>query len=266
MKLSSKNQLTFGKIADEWAKEPGALSRDEIFHELLRALWEGAFEDEDGGNTCLAIHGHPPGGAARADGKYVDEHHQRTDESRATPFNRRVLLKMLAADCPPGVTLPKLSPFDDAGTGGPPVPWPEVKAEVLWAALIALTLSEYPRIFREAYLEPLTISKVDFRPVARRRQWDLPRFWYGDVAADEVALKATPDRDDEIGMRIQRVLVAGEELRAKNSYLSTSEIANWLAKRDGTGKFEQYGDVSIRKILSGRFDPANRRGIPGLNT
>lgn len=268
-----KSHLTFGQIAARWAQEvadtPDGLTREEILCELLKALWRGDFEDEDGENTCLVIHGHPTDGAAWADGKYVDEHHQRTDESRAKPINRRDLLYVFTIDCPPGVTLPhrkRLSPLANAETGEPSVPWSKVKAEVPWNALIALTPSEYPRIFREAYLEPLTISKVDFRPVALRRQWGLSKFWYGDVTADEVASRATPGRDDEIGKRIQRVLEAGEDLRAKNPYLSIAGIANWLARQDDTGKFERYADESIRKILSGTFGPAKSRGIPGLKT
>ena len=45
MTLAIRNRLTLGEIATRWANEmqghPGALTRDEILEELLKAVWEG---------------------------------------------------------------------------------------------------------------------------------------------------------------------------------------------------------------------------------
>ena len=47
MKLTIRDRLTFGQIADAWASEvtgeAWALDRDEILLELLRSLWRGEF-------------------------------------------------------------------------------------------------------------------------------------------------------------------------------------------------------------------------------
>ena len=105
-----KSHLTFGKIADEWAREianqPGGLDSNEIFHELIRAVWRGDFEDEDGENSRLTTHKQPKGGSVRSDGKFVNEQHQRTAETRPVQWNRRYLLCALAPCPPPGLKLP----------------------------------------------------------------------------------------------------------------------------------------------------------------
>lgn len=119
-------------------------------------------------------------------------------------------------------------------------------------------------------LRDIFVNKFDIKSLLSDNNLPVPQDWREMVVSGggltQSAQRATPDRDEEIGKRIQRVLEAGEDLRAKNLHLSIAGIANGLAKRDGTGKFEKYGDESIRKILSGTFDPANRRGIPGLKT
>ena len=194
-----KSQLTFREIADLWAREsarePDAPNRDEVFHELLKALWDGEFEDEDGGKSCLTIGRPPKGGAVRVvDGKWVDEHHLRTDKSRPVTINRRWLLCALALDCPPGVSLPPRSRLRFWGPDecdSEPAPWSEVKQEVQWHVLKVLSPDEYSRGYRTAYLEKLTISKSDFRPVAACRWKELPRFWYGSEADHKAKSRAS---------------------------------------------------------------------------
>ena len=90
------DQLTFGRIADEWsqelveAKAPGRLSRDKIFHEMLKALWRGDFESDEG-ESCLSILRPPKGGAKRVDGRFVDAKHELA-EGIYRPVNRRCCL------------------------------------------------------------------------------------------------------------------------------------------------------------------------------
>lgn len=267
-----KSHLTFGKIADEWTWEvagtPGALNRAEIFHELLKALWRGEFEDEDGKYTFLMLHLPPPGGAWRIDHKFVDKNHMRTAETKPVGFNRRMLLCVLAFDRPHGLPLPpgdRLRGWHSPESDNPePIPWSELKAEVRWDILDALTLDEYSRTFRRTYLESLTISKDDFGRWCDEHGHTRPAFWFDDEPAGKAASRTVPSRDDGIGKRIQAVLEAAATKRGQNPHLSMAGIANRMAKRDTTEKFEGYGYESIRKILSGTFGPAKERGIRGL--
>ena len=182
------SHLTFGKIADEWAREaaamPGGLARDEILHELLKAVWRGEFEDEDGKHTFLMIHRPPPGGAQRIDGKFVDKNHLRTAETKPVGFNRRMLLCALASDCPHGLTLPpgdRLRGWHSPESDNPePVPWSKLKAEIRWDILDALTMDEYTGTFRWDYLEALTISRDDFGRWRDEQGRKRPRFWFDD--------------------------------------------------------------------------------------
>ena len=213
MLLDKKPNFTFVEIAAEWAREvapePGSLGHNEIFHELVKALWRGDFEDEEGENTDLTMALSP---ATWPGGKWVDEHHQRTEEPRKIiKIRRRELLYMLWDDCPPGVTLPprqRLSPFPDPETGEPPVPWSELKTEIPWGALDALTPDEYSPTFRRAYLEAPTISKDDFGRWCDEQGHQRPRFWFGPRPApaekepehhppsvDELHLRSKAERD-----------------------------------------------------------------------
>lgn len=194
--LLQDSHLTFGKIADKWAREaaamPGGLARDEILHELLKAVWRGEFEDEDG-NTVLMLHRPPPGGAWRIDGKFVDKDHMRTAETKPVEFNRRMLLCVLAFDCPHGLTLPpgdRLRDWHSPESDNPePVPWSELKAEIRWDILDALTMDEYTGTFLWAYLEALTISKDDFGRWRDEQGRKRPRFWFDDD--DKVVVEST---------------------------------------------------------------------------
>ena len=188
--------LTFGEIADRWAREvaamPDGLARDVILLDLLRAIWRGEFEDEDG-NTVLVLHRPPPGGARRIDGKFVDKNHMRTALTKPVGFNRRMLLCVLAFDCPRGLPLPsgdRLRGWHSPENDNPePVPWSELKAEVRWDILDALTLDEYPGTFRSDYLEPQTISNDDFGRWCDARGRKRPRFWFDDD--DKVVVEST---------------------------------------------------------------------------
>ena len=187
-----KSHLTFGKIADEWAREaastPGGLDREKTFHELVKAFWRGDFEDEDGENTCLTMAMAP---ATWADGRWVDEHHQRTEKPRKIiTIRRRELLYVLWNHCPAGVTLPpatRLDPFPDPEE--PLVSWSELKTEIPWGALDALTPDEYSPTFRRVYLEALTISKDDFGRWCDEHSHARPAFWF---EPDDAAAVATP--------------------------------------------------------------------------
>ncbi len=83
----------------------------------------------------------------------------------------------------------------------------------------------------------------------------------GDEGTDKDASDTAPSPGDTIGKRIKNVVQAAAEMRKKNKYLSDAQIANRLAPRDSTEKFSGYGYEAIRKIISGKYAPAERRGI-----
>ena len=212
MKSTEKDRFTFREIAEQWVREiagtPSALSRDEILHGLLRSVWRGDFEDEDGENTCLAIHRYPKGGARRINGKFVDADHQRTAETRPLGVNRRWLPRALALDRPHGLPLPpgdKLDPWSRPESDDPkaamrdPALWSEVKAEVRWDILDALTLDEYSHMFRTAYLEPLTISKEDFGRWCDDHEHPRPAFWFEPSPGEEPGHR--PPSTDKLQLR-----------------------------------------------------------------
>ena len=122
-------------------------------------------------------------------------------------------------------------------------------------------------------LRDIFVNKFDITSFLLDNNLPVPQGWRGIVAPGDgldqsaqskAASGTTPHRDDETGKRIQSVLEKAAEIKAKNQHLSIAGIANQLAKRYTTGKFEQYGFESIRKILSGTFGPAKTRGIRGL--
>ena len=162
---------------------------------MIGAIWRGDFEDEDGENSCLWVCTYPKDGARRVvDGKFVDADSNLTTNTQRLIRNRRFLLCVLAQDRPSGLRLPstaRLNPYpyrenyDPVGIMIDPVPWSEVKAEVPWDVLDALTLDEYSKRFLSLHIEPLTIAKDDFGRWCDDHDQERPAFWFGDVAAED---------------------------------------------------------------------------------
>jgi hypothetical protein len=165
MKLrSAKASLSIGRIADEWAKEiagqPGTLSRDEIFRELTRVYWSGAFDKSaDGGRPSPTLrfnHNAPTEmfGESRAD----EDQTQRKDPPAGAPDltstglheATRTLVSVLMCSIESGA-----------------------------AADIA---DEKRRL-----LERIEIPRISFREWLVGAGHDLPRFWFGstEIAAHE---------------------------------------------------------------------------------
>lgn len=270
-----RSHLTFGQIADEWAREvssqPGALSRDEILHEIIRAVWRGDFEDEDGENSRLTIHQNPRGGATRVGGKFVDEHHHRTDATKKVLFNRRKLLCVLAPICPPGV--PQAPLFRLRFLDPQPEPWDSVKADVRWDILAALTPDEYILGFRERYLEPLTISKEDFGRWCDDQSHQRPTFWFG--TSESGKLKAAREAPSISGRRRKPGRPHGPYLPllhkaldrlATNYGLNAVELWQWNALRRGVEiNLGENGpglpkDTQFKKVCKHWFAAARRSG------
>ena len=169
MTLAIRCRLSLGEIATRWAKEteghPGAISRNEIMKELLGAVWEGRFEDRSG-NSCLIL---------KKTGKRFPE------EDDYGSWNRLLLFSALVSrirNALPGEQLPsnrELSPREE----DPPVEWAYLRRRIPWSKIQSLSLAVYDDVDLSAYIEPLLISKADFRRWARRAKRQLPAFWFG---------------------------------------------------------------------------------------
>ena len=206
-----KSHLTFDKIADEWSREvastPGALGRDDILLELIRAVWRGEFEDdcEPGEPKSRLTYQHKAKWDRDA---YLKGDMRLTKPPPLTPCNRRMLL----AAMPPiaGVPLPPTSelwPED----GLESFPWKKLKPSIPFDALAALSLDKYEGSYRRIWLELLTISQDDFGRWCDESRHARPAFWFGDEAADTDVSTTVPSRDDENGKRIQAGLEAAAE-------------------------------------------------------
>ena len=186
------DRLTFGRIAEEWSREltdakvPGLRTRDQIFHKMLKALWRGNFETDDG-ESCLSIVGPPRGGAKRQDGRFVNAKHELVN-GRYEPINRRWLL----AAMPPmaGLSLPPKSRLWPSGGIEDGNSWADLKNEIPWDMLITLRPGEYGDRFRRSYLEELSILKDRFGEWCLSQGERRPVFWFGkDAAPNEEAQK-----------------------------------------------------------------------------
>ena len=179
------DRLTFGRIAEEWSREltdtkvPGLRTRDQIFHKMLKALWRGDFETDEG-ESCLSIVRPPRGGAKRRDGRFVNAKHELAN-GRYEPINRRWLL----AAMPPvaGLSLPHKSRLWPSGEIEDGVSWADLKNEIPWDMLITLRPGEYDDLFRRSYLEELSILKDRFGEWCDTRGDRRPAFWFGHTAA-----------------------------------------------------------------------------------
>jgi len=156
MTHGAHHNLTFGLIADAWAREVAA-ARDEVLHRLLQAAWMGEFEA--GGESMLSIvlpgHALEPGAAAGADGEVPDL-------DGAVALTRRGLVRVLELK---GIL--------------PPLPALRVEAdEEMFAALAALPPAQFGNLVRMAYLEAMIVSRDDFGRWCDRREYDRPAFWF----------------------------------------------------------------------------------------
>ena len=122
--------------------------------------------------------------------------------------------------------------------------------------------------FASRHLSEATLADDDHRDSLychAVRMFRLDRLWKRIENATPVnSPRTVPSRDDGVGKRIQAVLEAAATKKIQNPHLSMAGIAYRMAKRDTIEKFDGYGYEAIRKILSGTFGPAKKRGIRGL--
>lgn len=229
MKSTNKDRFTFREIADEWAREEDGelwpLARARFLDELLTDFWLGHFEP--GGQTCLT----------------VDD----TTGGRITPmpFDRRMMLRVM----PTGMWwVPE--EVRKANPDSPDFPW---------HALARMPSRDYDQNWLRAYPERLTISAVGFRAWALRRGTKLPRF-----AGAPQPQEPTHSPNNEIGIRIRKVLESAAQKKKAHPTWGHNQIANLLAQRDSDQNIQGYGYEAVRQILRGDYLPARRRGFRGL--
>ena len=166
MRLNDSH-LTFGKIADEWAREleetktPGRRNRDEIFLEMVRGVWRGQFAD-----TVLTIEQ-----AAKYDKggqRYKPAPMPVTPET----LDKMVLLRSGVRPCNP-----------DASR---------------WEFRASLKLEVYEPLSLRTWFEPLTISKDAFGDWCDQCGHARPAFWFPQLSNDH-----TPPSVDELQLRDQ---------------------------------------------------------------
>lgn len=156
MIYGAQHNLTFGIIAEAWARE-GPEGCDDILHRLLQAVWRGDFET--GGESLLSImlpgSALEPGATAGANG-------EAPDLDGAVALTRRGLVRVLELK---GIL--------------PPLPALRVEAdEEMFTALAALLPFQFGNLVRMAYLEAIIVSRDDFGRWCDRREYDRPNFWF----------------------------------------------------------------------------------------
>ena len=166
MRLNDSH-LTFGKIADEWARElkeaetPGRRNRDEIFLEMVSGVWRGQFAD-----TVLTIERAP-----------TDDKDGQRYKPAPMPVTRETLDKMV-------LLRSGVRPCD-----------PDASR---WEFRASLKLEAYEPLSLRAWFEPLTISKDAFGDWCDQCGHERPAFWFPQLSNDH-----TPPSVDELQLRDQ---------------------------------------------------------------
>ena len=166
MRLNDSH-LTFGKIADEWARElaeakvPGRRARDEIFLTFLRGALAGQFDDK---GVTLA--------QARRD-VYSEKLEDKGSENVVHRFNVQPL--------PMPITGEWLAQAQMVPTPRPGVRRPDTGPDP-WYLSEGLNLDDFDPLFVSCYIEPLTISKDAFGDWCEQCGHARPAFWFGEQA------------------------------------------------------------------------------------
>ena len=292
MNIQNRPYLSFGSIAEKWAceleesKAPGRFSRDEIFLELIRAIWRCEFEDENGENSALTRH-RPPEGGSRKVGtpRYVDANQQDADPIQVS-INRRWLLSTM----PPvaGLRLPakpRLRP-----SAGDVVIWKLLMLEISWDRLVALELDRYDPNFCKTFLAAAMISKKNFRQWCDDHGHVPPAFWFGQAiqsdrpsvakvtddaakepdgesedVSDNDSDKPSTSNNEQLKQRIENVFIKAKSRLEINKLLGERSIARNIERDQTGGRFEGYKFSTVYKILRGKYRPAARLGYSSLS-
>ena len=220
MESTVQNHLTFGQIADDWASESNSElqlgKRERILGELFEAFWKGDFEDAD----------------------------------------QQIKLTINIQDDPTLIDRAWIFGVMPTGESHMPPKIRNASSDVMpYDTLAALKPHQYNPLFRQGYMEQITISITDFC------------YWVRKIKKATSPELCLPNRNgtlDHIGIKIQKVLIESEMKKHEHRKLGNSQIANLLAKKESDEKYENLGFEAIKQILQGNYPPAKRRGIVGL--
>lgn len=262
MRLQQKSILTFGEIAKLWGAEgagtPGSLNRDQIFGVLVESLRADGFA-----HATLSIRQEPRDlvkteAPDPADGSIWDGESRPPMYSPLMTMTQEILRNVIM-------------PIPGARTSdGEPRKWPH------------LTLDEIEPLSCQVWLEPLRVSREDFRRWCYDQGHDRPQFWFGGEPLDqkggqrEDAAESPPmksvassggqtsanDRLGTIGAetrcreRLVSLMNAGPKEKPKSEYQAESGIGTrafqraWAAAITETGKtgWSIPGRKSLRRI------------------
>lgn len=167
MLLKDAKWATVNDLASEWAGEPGALGRDEIWLNLWAAFWRGRFEATEGFGI---LH----------DGDWL-----RGDQERGefNPLSRAFLLNWLAANGDIDFTLksPPVAFIPNSDLSGHPDDYERLAR---WGIRQYQALSEEIRV---AFIDRAAIELSALRAVCEAEGWTRPSFLLPAAGADTVA-------------------------------------------------------------------------------
>lgn len=170
--LLRESHLTFGRIADKWAREleeaktPDRRNRDEIFLEMVRDIRRGQFDDK---GITLARSARDVYSEILKDQDSGNVGHFLNVRPPPMPVTRETLDEVVQVRQGAGQRYPGTSRLE---------------------FLTSLKLEDYDPLFLSAYLEPLTISKEDFGRWCDEQGHQRPRFWFSEQADAKKLRKA----------------------------------------------------------------------------
>ncbi len=222
------SHLTFGKIADEWAREladakvPGRRERDEIFLTFLRGALAGEFDDK---NVTLA--------QARRD-VYSEKLKDKGSENVVHRFNVQPL--------PMPITGEWLAQAQMVPTPRPGVRRPDTGSDP-WYLSEGLNLDDFEPLFVSCYIEPLTISHEHFGQWCDDHGHERPVFWFGKPNK-----AGRPSTKREIEKAYKALSAAGEV----DYNAPQNAVYEKIRSKVGPGR-EGFGDEAIRRVIKPLF-------------
>jgi hypothetical protein len=165
-RLMRRSRTTFAEIADVLAGVPAlGLTRDEVLHRLLRAMWLGDFENGAGKTRLMASE--VPATQRFIDGEWVpltssDEADSEQDVDVDLPLEPRSRRWLLGCgwDMGLGDIYPTLAAAIPAVRDESQA-WSSVKTSINFRRLAFCAPNQYDEVFRTAYLEPLMMTRRD---------------------------------------------------------------------------------------------------------
>ncbi|MDV2496470.1 MAG: hypothetical protein RX316_09735 [bacterium] len=150
-RLTRRKRIKFGEIADALADETIGMGRNEVIYQLLKAIWQGDFENKAGKSRLVLELPELQVGDVP-----LDRDRRRIAVPPIWEYNRRIFLSVLRpfqnVDVPGNRTLLDKS-----------ISWKTIKSQVPFDVLSTIKPSEYRNDVIRSYIEPLIMTNKDFR-------------------------------------------------------------------------------------------------------